>query len=72
MCGSSSVDDVEDNIDFCQRELIQKYKDFTSTPPTSGKTRMIGGDAPDFVEVGEEDVAVSDAMLHRRCVQFVG
>jgi hypothetical protein len=30
------------------------------------------GDAPDFVEVGEEDVAVSDAMLHRRCVQFVG
>jgi hypothetical protein len=30
------------------------------------------GDAPDFVEVGEAGVAVSDAMRHQRCVQLVG
>src|SRR5262245_11337783 len=29
-------------------------------------------DAPDFVEVGEAGVAVSDAMRHQRCVQLVG
>ena len=33
---------------------------------------MNRGDAPDFVEVGEEDVAESDATRHRRYVQFVG
>jgi hypothetical protein len=29
-------------------------------------------DAPDFVEVGEAGVAVSDAMRHQRRVQLVG
>jgi len=29
-------------------------------------------DAPDFVEVGEAGVAVSDTMRHQRRVQLVG
>ena len=31
----------------------------------------MSGDAPDFVEVGEEGIAVEDAMRHQHCVQLV-
>ena len=33
---------------------------------------FIIGDAPDFVEVGEEGIAVDDAMRRQRRVQLVG
>ena len=32
----------------------------------------LGGDAPDFVEVGEAGIAVDDAMRRQRRVQLVG
>jgi|SRR6516162_4916622 len=35
-------------------------------------TPKMGQDAPDFVEVGEAGVAVSDTMRHQRRVQLVG
>ena len=39
-------------------------------PVISGTIRA--QDAPDFVEVGEAAVAVSDTMRHQRRVQLVG
>ena len=33
---------------------------------------VIGGDAPDFVEVGEAGIAMDDAMRRERRVQLVG
>jgi len=32
----------------------------------------VGGDAPDFVEVGEAGIAMDDAMRRQRRVQLVG
>jgi hypothetical protein len=39
---------------------------------SSDKSSNLTPAAPDFVEVGEAGVAVSDAMRHQRCVQLLG
>src|SRR5262249_28781910 len=49
--------------------LSPPYMSTCQQQTESGDVRR---DAPDFVEVGEAGVAVSDAMRHQRCVQLVG
>jgi hypothetical protein len=54
------------------RMLTRRAGIFPALATVMPTPQTIGGDAPDFVEVGEAGIAVDDAMRHQNCLQLVG